>query len=325
MSDGMPLTNPGTREAPVSGPTIAVFVPTPCIDRYVIVSSLPAAGWKVIGQDLGELHGGVAGNFAVAAARLGADVHAIGWAGTDAASVGAVHSLRVEGVDVSLVHGREAHPVFRTTVLVDGHGERSVVLFPPNDGFEDLAPAWPGALRLLAPALCYVGPWNRVAATLAEAARAAGAIVAATLESDSGRGTAFDWASLWPVDLLFMSEETAGLFGWAADRRAALPEDRDRWPRVVVITLGAAGAQYVMTEDGSSVHAAGREVVAIDTTGAGDTFAAAFCIYWAEGLRGARLLARANAAGAFATTALGPRAGMPSRAQVEEDAASMRP
>jgi sugar/nucleoside kinase (ribokinase family) len=297
----------------------------PCIDRYLTVSALPAAGWKVRGRDLGELHGGVSGNFAAAAARLGADVRAFGWSGNDEASRSSVDALRADGVDVSGIRARAGWPVFRTTVLVDGRGERSVVLLPPVAGLApEPEPFSPADLRGLNLALCYVGPWDGQAAAVAAAAREAGALVAATVESDSNGGAGMGWVALRTVDLLFLSEETAERFGLLGRLPRELVETPDPRPQVVVITLGSAGARYLTTADGSSVSAPGFDVVAVDTTGAGDTFAAAFCTYWVEGLRGDRLLEHANAAGALATTALGPRSGMPSRSRLEKLVRSKR-
>ncbi len=169
----------------------------------------------------------------------------------------------------------------------------------------------------MAPDLCYVGPWDGSAATVAEGARAAGASVAATVESDALAGS-FDWASLRAVNLLFMSEETATASGWSVGQPDVAPGAWAHGPRVVVITLGAAGARYVTTADGTWFGAKAPAVQAVDATGAGDAFAAAFCTFWQRGLRGEPLLARANAAGALTATALGPRAGMPSRERVEE-------
>lgn len=312
-------------EGSALAPRIAVLIPMMCVDTYVTVSSLPAAGWKVLGRQLGDLDGGVTGNFAVAAARMGADVRAIGWAGTDDASEGGVQSLRSEGVDVSHVRRQEGHPVFRTIVLVDERGDRSVVLLPPDDatmppdGSAMAASTGPlrDALRAIAPDLCYVGPWDGLAATVAEAASAAGATVAATVESDALPAEP-DWASMRTVDLLFMSEETANASGWSARQPALSPAGWARGPRIVVVTLGAAGARYVTTADGTWFGARAPAVRAVDTTGAGDAFAAAFCTFWQRGFRGEAVLALANAAGALTTTALGPRAGMPSRASVED-------
>ena len=165
---------------------------------------------------------------------------------------------------------------------------------------------------------------KRPAIEVAASARAAGALVAATGESDSNDGAGPDWDALRAVDLLFLSEETADLFGVLGGLPRRLAESADPRPAVVVVTLGAAGARYFTTADGSAVSGPGFEVAALDTTGAGDTFAAAFCTYWIEGLRGVALLEHANAAGALATTALGPRAGMPIRERLEEFVRSRR-
>jgi sugar/nucleoside kinase (ribokinase family) len=84
----------------------------------------------------------------------------------------------------------------------------------------------------------------------------------------------------------------------------------------VVITRGADGAE--LHRPGEPVlRQAGFEVQVADTTGAGDAFVAAVVWSMLEGIpleRGVRL---ACAAGALACRALGARAGLADRAEVE--------
>jgi sugar/nucleoside kinase (ribokinase family) len=89
----------------------------------------------------------------------------------------------------------------------------------------------------------------------------------------------------------------------------------DFGPHTVVVTRGAAGALTV-THDDVAEHP-GFSVPVVDTTGAGDTFNAAFV---AATLRGDPLAARlrfANAAGALSVTAMGPRGLLPTRDEIE--------
>jgi ribokinase/sulfofructose kinase len=58
-----------------------------------------------------------------------------------------------------------------------------------------------------------------------------------------------------------------------------------------------------------------------DTTGAGDTFNAAFLVLWLEGRELDACLRFACAAAGHAVTAIGARSGMPNRATVERSLA----
>jgi ribokinase len=302
---------------------IAAFVPTPCIDRYIRVSSQPSAGAKVVGRLEGDWPGGVAANFAVAAARLGAAVHAFGWAGTDSASELCLASLRSERVGTRLISIRAGTPVYGTTVLLNDDGERSIIHFPAT-GTVTADPRWRGALGRLAPDVCYFSFWGEVAAELAEPARRRWRLVATTVESTAAASSDFDWTSLQDVDFVFLNDEAASALGWSAARPECAPANWARGPRVVVVTQGAAGSRYFSSRDGVTAQAPGFDVRPVDTTGAGDAFAAAFCVHWLAGFRAAPLLARANAAGALATQALGPRTGFASRQAIEELVASAR-
>lgn len=86
----------------------------------------------------------------------------------------------------------------------------------------------------------------------------------------------------------------------------------------VIATLGAAGALVV--DEGTVETIAAPLVEAVDTTGAGDTFAGALA---AELARGASLLEAAwfaVRAASLSVTVAGARGGMPSRAEVEASA-----
>ena len=84
---------------------------------------------------------------------------------------------------------------------------------------------------------------------------------------------------------------------------------------VVVITDGRNGAVQV-SPDGSQFRDEGEPVEAIDTTGAGDTFAAAYLDSLLRGLSAAECLRRAVLAGAFSTSAIGGTAGQPTLDQL---------
>ena len=86
--------------------------------------------------------------------------------------------------------------------------------------------------------------------------------------------------------------------------------------RQVLITLGAQGV-VLCDEQGGCEHIPAFPVQAIDTTGAGDAFAAGVGIGLAQGYPLREAVRFACAAGALAATRAGAQAAMPSRAEVE--------
>ncbi len=87
-----------------------------------------------------------------------------------------------------------------------------------------------------------------------------------------------------------------------------------RGPRIVVIKLGPDGA-LLATRDNMERFPAFR-VESVDTSGAGDTFDAAFAVGYLDGWALEDCVRFANAAGALTTTGLGVVSSIPHRAQV---------
>lgn len=85
----------------------------------------------------------------------------------------------------------------------------------------------------------------------------------------------------------------------------------------VVVKLGRDGAVEV-TPDGEIIRDTGMPVVPVDTTGAGDTFVAAYLDGRLRGLPSTQCLRRACRAGALSTAAVGGTAGQPDAAQLDQ-------
>jgi sugar/nucleoside kinase (ribokinase family) len=90
----------------------------------------------------------------------------------------------------------------------------------------------------------------------------------------------------------------------------------ERGVRIAVLKRDRRGCA-VATADGDRFDVPALPVTAVDPTGAGDAFDAAFAVEWLAG-RPLREVARfANAVGALATSGLGATSALPNRAQVE--------
>lgn len=83
----------------------------------------------------------------------------------------------------------------------------------------------------------------------------------------------------------------------------------------VVLTLGEAGS--ILYEPGGALVQRAFPVAAVDTTGASDAFAGAFCVGLALGWRSRRILAFASAAAGLACVKPGTMTSLPDRSEVE--------
>jgi ribokinase len=197
--------------------------------------------------------GGSAANVAAWAAALGTPVSLACRVGDDARGRAAVEELTAGGVRMQFEVDRERQ-TGTCVVLVEPGGERTMLPDPgANDG--PLGPLPAGRhLHVAGYALLRDGPRASALAAIADA-RTAGMTVSVDPSS---------WALLYPgaipeVDLLLPNEEEAGLAG-------AAPE--------VVTKLGPGGARW---SDGSeTITVPAEPVEVVDSTGAGDAFAAGF-------------------------------------------------
>jgi sugar/nucleoside kinase (ribokinase family) len=115
------------------------------------------------------------------------------------------------------------------------------------------------------------------------------------------------------VDLLFVNEREARELSGRRSGKQAL-DALARRARGVVIKLGPAGA--IAALDGARAEAKAPAVRAVDTTGAGDSFAGGFVSAFLEGATLDDCLRRGNACGAASTRALGGTAGQPTRREL---------
>src|SRR5207342_179784 len=120
-----------------------------------------------------------------------------------------------------------------------------------------------------------------------------------TTSLDTNDDPAGQWegvdALLPQLDVLLPNRAEAVALGRNDDPRRAAVALAAHGP-LTVVKDAAAGA-FAVSPDGTVTEAPGRAVEAVDTTGAGDTFDAAFLDAWLDGVPVADALARAVAAG----------------------------
>jgi sugar/nucleoside kinase (ribokinase family) len=243
--------------------------------------------------------GGQAANFCAWAASLGEGVRLLTRVGGDEIGRLLVAELERSGVEVCAPPSSD--PTGAVVVLLGAGGERT---FARQRGAStglraaEVRPAWLASVRLL-----HVPGYALFREPLASAARRAVELVrrerglvsvdlssVAGLLEHGGDRMAAEIEVIRP-DLLFGTEQELAELSSAA---AALP-------RLVVVKLGRRGCRVL-----------GRRVPAplveeVDTTGAGDAFAAAFCVAYVEGSTPLEAAGRAVLVAGRAVSRLGAR------------------
>src|SRR5208283_2635124 len=91
---------------------------------------------------------------------------------------------------------------------------------------------------------------------------------------------------------------------------------RRKGPKAVVVTLGERGA-FVADDHGTEM-VPGRPVQAVDTSGAGDSFAASLAVALGEGRSLREAIRWANQVAAVSVTRAGTQTSFPTRAELDE-------
>ena len=120
---------------------------------------------------------------------------------------------------------------------------------------------------------------------------------------------------LGAIDLVLLNRDLAAYLWGDGDRRAGLASLCAAGPSVAVLTLGPDGA-LVADRSGRIAAIAAMPVEPRDTTGAGDTFAAAFIVSWLSGQAPEDAARFAAVAAALSTQAEGARGLLPTTAEV---------
>jgi ribokinase len=293
------------------------------MDLVVKAPRLPRVGETVSGGTFGTFPGGKGANQAVAAARLDARVAMVGRVGEDAFGRQVVDGLKRDGIDVAHVRVDPGAATGVAFIGVDSEGRNMIMVAPganmrvaPADA-DQARDAIAGARVVL---LQLEVPIETVlhAATVA---RAAGALVCL----DPAPAGPLPDALYACVDVINPNEVEAQILTGVevhsiADAERAAVALRERGPRVAVVKLGDRGAFYV-APDGRG-HVPAIPVKAVDTTAAGDAFAAALGVALGEGRRVADAVTFATRVAGIKVTRMGAQVGMPTRVEVEE---AMRP
>jgi ribokinase/sulfofructose kinase len=286
----------------------------PCADVVIRAERVPTWDDKCIGSPAGVFAGGTEANVACAASRLGLATTMFGQVGDDSHAAFLLDDFARFGVDSSWMARRSRTASATTVILVSPQGERALVWVPMPPGArasEQLDAA------LQRSRIAYTMPYDEAElAALGDAARRSGTQLAIDVEREGAARPGALQRLLQHCDIAFMNETGfSTAMGSAPSAEGLRALHAGGRAHTIVVTLGARGA-IAIDAHGVAMQAAMQATV-LDTTGAGDTFNAAFLTARCLELDLNQALAFGCAAASKTVAVIGARSGLPTLGEVQ--------
>lgn len=265
-----------------------VVVGSANLDIILNVARRPVAGETLLGSSLKEVPGGKGVNQALSAARLVSTVF-VGAVGRDSAGQLIEHALAGAGVNIDHVMRGEV-PTGRAYIQLTPDGENSIIVMPLAN-YEVTPEIAVAALERAQPNLVLAQLEVPEEVTFAAAQWCRERNARFVFNPSPARSIA--GAAVVNADPIIVNHvEAQMILGIESEDHAALARELARQFTSVVLTAGPNGA---FIADADEVrHILGEQVVAVDTTGAGDAFAGTLAGHLALGARLVDAAVRAN-------------------------------
>ena len=277
---------------------------------------MPVGGETILGSDFVTIPGGKGANQAVAAARLGGDVHMIGRVGDDDFGKHLLAGLADNGVNIDRV------PITKNTasgvamILVDAKGQNSIVVAPGANAkvsTKDIDAAKELIKDAAAVVLQLEIPLPVVQHAIALCRRLG---VYTILDPAPAQKLPRE---MFAVDIFTPNESEAEILAGKGemhrDPKQTASHFLKRGARAAVLKRGAAGAVWV--DQDAAYASRSFKVKVVDTTAAGDAFTGALAVARAEGKSPEEAVRFACAAGSLCCTGFGAQPSLPTRKQAD--------
>jgi sugar/nucleoside kinase (ribokinase family) len=281
------------------------------------LASTPALGREILAENFQTVLGSASAIFACGAARLGRPVSFFSKVGDDEFGHFCLDSLRKAGV--STQHVRTAATAKTgVTISLSTHSDRALVTV--LGAISELRHADLDMNSLRGHSHLHMTSFFLQTALrpsfprILRQARKLGLTTSFDPNSDPQSSWGQDvWSVIDEATILFINQEEALQLTRKTKVRAALEQLAERAP-CVVVKLGRRGA--IAAADDEVVSVPAFKISPVDTTGAGDSFAAGFVHAFLSGRDLHGCLAEGNACGALSTLQVGGTGGQPDLARL---------
>ena len=288
------------------------------MDLVVQCQNLPIAGQTLLAQSSRESCGGKGANQAVAASLAGGDVAMIGAVGDDAFAATLIDNLKTHQVVCDLIQQQPAVASGLAVIAVDSNGQNSIMVVPGANSAvsQQMVQAAETQIRK---SDCLMMQLETPIESVLEGIRLARKHGVRVI-LDPAPAPAELLPALLQVDLICPNEsEAADLTQMPVtnveEAKAASKRLQALGAKNVVITMGSQGA--VLLQNNHSTHVRPIPVKAIDTTAAGDAFAGALAVRWAQTGDLLKAVNFANVAGAIAASRSGAQTSIATQQEIE--------
>lgn len=283
------------------------------IDIYLDVDHIPARDEKMLAEGFSFHPGGMVANFLVALSHLGTKCGFHGTVGDDDFGHLSLKHMEDNGVDISGAIIKPDGKTYFCVVMLDDSGEKALIVAPTDAIFpkpEELSESEISSAN-------HLHTTANFKPTVLKALRLAklhGLTVSVDIERDQIDQYDDLKSLLSLIDLVFVNQLAAKRIAGQVSSAEAAQKILSYGPKVVSVTMGSAGS-YVATNE-ITIEVEPYPVPVVDSTGAGDCYAAGFVHGYLQGWSTKKISRFASAVGALCVTNRGGRSKTPSTEDV---------
>jgi ribokinase len=286
------------------------------MDFIYQVKQLPSPGETIAASHYFQAAGGKGANQAVAAARQGANVNFIGCIGADDTGQAVRSGLQREGISVEHLTIVDASPTGIASIYVDDSAQNNIVVVAGANACVNVENIRAATVPI-SEASCLLCQFETPIESFVAAAKIARANKTTVILNPSPM-LSIEQSIFELVDVLILNELEAKQVTQQGDILLAAKTLLKYGILHVIVTMGSRGVMH-SSNDAKAMHRqySAFTVNAIDSTGAGDTFAGTFAAAIAQGMDVKIAIQRAQAAAAICVTQRGAQPSIPHSAEVD--------
>ncbi|PMC35913.1 ribokinase [Bacillus sp. UMB0899] len=285
------------------------------MDLVIFTNRFPNKGETIIGEEFHRIPGGKGANQAVAAKRLGANVDIIGCIGDDIYGKEVIGILDNEDIGTECISIIPNKNTGIALITVNKHGENKIIL--SQGANSNLSPTQiRNSEHLIKKANVLLLQLEIPIESIVESVKIAKRHNIPVILNPAP-AIKLEPALLEQIDYLIPNEtESKQLVGKDfGDTEEIIDTLKEIGVSHTIVTLGEKGVVF-NDQTGKIIHIDAHKVKAIDTTGAGDAFNAAFGVSIAEGKTITESIHFAQTVAAYSVTKSGAQPSFPNRSEV---------